>query len=138
MPPSPTTIRADVAEVPFPAPRPGKWRRRDAARDTEIRKHVLEMASFITVGRTDAAAVLANARPLLAWLAASVTRSELERRYAALAQQFDNTVVPRHLYRPDNGTRALIEGAQILLTVLTLTRSLAVWPKTARFALAAT
>jgi hypothetical protein len=113
-----TTTSTVTSGTRFPAPRPGRWRAYDLGRDNAIRQDTLRMASHITIGAADAAAVLANTRILLGWLAAALTRTELEARHKALTQQYENTVTPRHLYRPDNGTGQLLAGADVLLAIL--------------------
>jgi hypothetical protein len=61
----------------------------DPASAMDITAHALRMASAITANASEPAAVIANADPIMVWLADD-ERADLERRLAAAYQQLDN------------------------------------------------
>lgn len=77
-----------------------------------IRNDVLEYASALTVDHGNPSAVIANAEPLLAWLAEAITQKELDARAAALRRQFHNT--PNRYSNRTDDPQALLAGAQTL------------------------
>jgi hypothetical protein len=61
----------------------------DLASTMDITAHALRMASAITANASEPAEVIANADPIMVWLADD-ERADLDRRLAAAYQQLDN------------------------------------------------
>jgi hypothetical protein len=77
---SPNTCEPDMIDNP-----------EDPASATDITAHAVRMASAITSNASEPAAVIANADPIVIWLAvANDHRADMQRRLAAAYQQLDN------------------------------------------------
>jgi hypothetical protein len=81
--------------------------------DTRMRAGVLEVAAQLTSDPRDAAAVVMNARPLLAWLEAAAEDDDgedLKARYQALREQWANET---RRNADDNPDRFLAEAVKL-------------------------